>query len=122
MSGMLTAERDRSGLSVKLTMEFADPEDHIFVVERYDGTATNNDGEQVEIWTSLRGGTAKFVDGHTDYERSWDSEWEDSHGFVPIPLQFPRTYRAQAFRVVEISKSGVRIQHGQDYYTASVTV
>lgn len=122
MSGTLTAERDRTGVTVTFTMEYADPEDHIFVVQRFDGTTTNEDGEQVEVWTPLRGGTAKFVDGNTDYERSFSSEWEDGEGFVAIPLQFPRTYRAQAFRHADSSKSGVRILHGQDGYTASVTV
>lgn len=122
MSGTLRAERDSSGLTVTFHMEYADPEDHIFAVERYDGTANTDNGETVEVWTPIRSGQAKFVDGDTDYERSLSSHWEDGEGFVFEPLVFPRKYRAKAYRRIELDDANSRILQGQDSYTAIVTV
>lgn len=121
MSGTLSAERE--GPHVKLTMTFADEDDHIFTVERYDGTATGDDGEQVEIWTYIHTGQNKFVEGDTDYEIGGPQEGPDGTTIV-VNLLSPRKYRAEAYRRVDVEFGAVKRTYlqGRETRTAVVTI
>lgn len=121
MSGTLTAERE--GPHVKLTMEFADGDDHIFAVERYDGTATDEDGNDVEIWTYIHTGQNKFIEGDTDYEIGGPQEDADGKTVI-VNLLSPRKYRAEAYRRVEVEFGQVKRHYlqGQGTRTATVTI
>lgn len=110
MSGTLTAERE--GPHVKLVMSYADPDDHIFMVERYDGTTNDYDGEQVEIWTPIHTGQNKFVEGDTDYEIGGPQEGPDGTTIV-VNLLSPRKYRAEAYRRVDIDFGPVKRSYPQ---------
>lgn len=106
--GVLVAERE--GPNVKLTMTFPAGYDYAFMVERFDGTGIDDDGNEFEIWNPIHTGTNKFVQGDTDYELA-----------VDLPLPSPRTYRALAYCNAE-PDSNVLILHTQGSYTESVTV
>lgn len=101
MSGVLTAKRE--GPQVKLTMEYPDGFDHAFMVERLDGKDDNGN----EMWAPIHTGTAKFVQGDTDFDYS--------------PPAGRCAYRALAYRNAE-PDSKVLILHTEGAYTDPVTV
>lgn len=114
--GTLTAERD--GPHIKFTIDYADPDFDHFMVERFEGYRIDEIGNQVEVWTPIRGGAAKYVCGDTTHERSREYDEDEE----PVPLQGPRTYRALVYRRVQDPGTQVRVLHTEGIYSAPVTI
>jgi hypothetical protein len=122
--GVLRAERQ--GPHVKFTFEFpprpddlhSDEEwfDHAFSVERFEGTETDDDGNEVEIWRPIHTGTRKYVRHHTDMHMH--------HPESPNPPHAgPHNhYRALVYRIAERCPSGVIIQETSGIHSETVTV